>query len=222
MNVADAIVKCALNMSLVTGQGMSPYSDDQVQNYLLNAHQMIIEKWVWPELVVTAFRVLDASTGRFTVAFSAADGLVSYRQIKHIYLDSVYRELPLVSGAVNPLIQTFSYGYTPTNIIEDPNRQYIIKVIPPTTSGNAAVVYQLQADFTDPNTVIPIDDLLHVWIATWMWAEDDATNPGQAEKYLNLWQDRVKDIRSNVNTGPYALNPFNGPNQTWWESGYPA
>lgn len=222
MDVATAIQKVALNMSLVTGQNMSPYSEDQVQNYLSNAHDMIIEKWVWPELIETAFKTLDAVTGKATVAFNAADGIYSYRQIKHVYLDSVYRELPQVSGAVNPLIQTFSYGYSVLSIREDPSKQFLIKIQPPTTSGQMAIVYNLKADFSNPDTVIPIDDLLHIWIATWMWAEDDATNPGQAEKYANLWQDRAIDIRSNVNTGPYALNPFNGPNQTWWESGYPA
>jgi len=221
MIVSDAIKKVALNMSLINGIGMSPYSDDQVQNYLSNAHDMIVAKWVWPELVSTVIRTLDGTTGKVTVGFTIADGITDYKQIKHVYSDAIYRELPLVSGTANPLLQTFLVGYSILNIKDDPNKQFLIKIQPPTTVGQIAVVANLKADFSDPNTTIPVDDLLHIWIATWMWAEDDATNPGQAEKYLNLWQDRAKDIRSNVNVGPFALNPFNGPNQTWWEYGYP-
>jgi len=113
-------------------------------------------------------------------------------------------------------MQSSVIGYSPLSIKDDPSGQYIFRIQPATWTGQVAVVANLKADFSNPDTVIPIDDLLHIWIATWMWAEDDATNPGQAEKYLKLWEDRIKDIRSNVNTGPYALNPFNGPLDTWW------
>lgn len=214
--VAEAIVKVALNMSLVNGQGMSPYSEDQVAQYLSNAHDMLTAKYVWPELTSSIIKTLDGSTGKVTVAFSAADGITDYKQIKHVYSENVQRELPLISGIINPLMQSSVIGYRPLSIAEDPNKQYLIAIQPVTWAGRIGITASLKADFSNPDTVIPIDDLLHIWIATWMWAEDDATNPGQAEKYLKLWEDRVKDIRSNVNTGPYALNPFNGPLDTWW------
>lgn len=216
MKVSEAIVKVALNMSLVNGTGMSPYSDDQVAQYLSNAHDMLTEKYVWPELVSSFIKTLDGSTGKVTVAFNAADGLTSYRQIKHIYSENVQRELPILSGVINPLMQSSVIGYRPLNIKDDPTGQYIFAIQPVTWAGRIAIVANLKADFNNPDTVIPIDDLIHIWMATWMWAEDDATNPGQADKYLKLWQDRIIDIRSNVNIGPYALNPFNGPLDTWW------
>lgn len=222
MKVSEAIPKVALNMSLINGAGMSQFADDQLQNYLSNAHDMLVEKYVWPELVSTFFKTLDGTTGKATIAFAPADGFLNYRQIKHVYSSQVYRELPLVSGSFNPLMPGFQVGYSIINTLDDPSKQYIIKISPPTTTGDIAIVVNRKADFTNPDTVIPIDDLIHIWIATWMYAEDDATNPAQAEKYFNLWQDRIKDIRTNVNIGPYALNPFNGPNQTWWEYGYPA
>lgn len=222
MKVSEAIPKVALNMSLINGANMSSYSDDQIQQYLSDAHSMLTSKYVWPELVTTFVKTLDGITGKATIAFTAADGFDDYKQIKHVYSSQVYRELPLVSGSYNPLMPGFQVGYSIINTIDDPSKQYIIKISPATTTGDIAIVVNRKANFNDPDTVIPIDDLLHIWIATWMWAEDDATNPGQAEKYSDLWQDRVKDVRSNVNVGPFALNPFNGPNQTWWEYGYPS
>ena len=214
--VAEAIVKVALNMSLINGTNMSPYSDDQIGNYLSNAHDMLVSKYVWPELTAFLERTLDGSTGKVTVAFTAAEGLTDYKQIKHIWSENVQRELPQISGIVNPLQQSSIVGYRPLNIIEDPNKQYIFKIQPITWTGNIIVQANLKADFSNVDTVIPIDDLLHIWIATWMYAEDDATNPAQAEKYLRLWEDRIKDIRSNVNVGPYAMNPFNGPLDQWF------
>lgn len=214
--VAEAIVKVALNMSLINGTNMSPYSDDQIGNYLSNAHDMLTSKYVWPELISTFTKTLDGTTGKVTVAFTTADGVTDYKQIKHVYSVNVQRELPLISGIINPLQQSSVIGYRPLSIAEDPNKQYLIKIQPVTWAGNIAIVANLKADFSDTDTVIPIDDLLHIWIATWMYAEDDATNPAQAEKYLRLWEDRVKDIRSNVNAGPYALNPFNGPLDQWF------
>lgn len=217
MKVSEAITKVALNMSLVTGQGMSPYSDDQVAQYLSNAHDMLTSKYTWPELVSVLTRTLNGTTGLPTVAYTVADGITDYKQIKHVYSDNIRRELTVISSIVNPLQVSSLVGYQILNIKDDPNKQFLIRILPVTTTGRIAVVANLKADFSNPNTIIPIDDLLHIWIATWMWAEDDATNPGQAQKYLDLWQDRVLDIRSNVNQGPIALNPFSGPTEQWYE-----
>lgn len=214
--VAEAIVKVARNMSLIEGQNMSPYSDDQISQYLSNAHDMLTSKYTWPELTASFQKTLDGSTGKVTVAFTAANGITDYKQIKHIWSENVLRELPQISGVVNPLQQSSVIGYTILNITEDPTKQYLFKIQPITWTGQIMIQANLKADFSDPTTVIPIDDLLHIWIATWMYAEDDATNPAQAEKYLKLWEDRIKDVRSNVNTGPYALNPFNGPLDQWF------
>lgn len=217
MNVAAAIKRVALNMSLVTGQGMQPYSNDQIGQYLADAHDMITSKWVWPEMVTTLTRTLDGTTGKPTVAFSPSDGITDYKQIVHVYVDSVRRELPLSSGYQNPLLQVPLVSYSVLSIANDPLKQFFIQINPVTTVGNLAIVANLKADLTDPNTVIPIDDLLHVYLASWMYAVDDATNPGQVEKYLNLYNDRATVIRDNVNTGPYSLNPFNGPIEQWFE-----
>lgn len=217
MNVAQAIKRVALNISLVTGENMQPYSDDQLGQYLADAHDMITTKATWPEMVTTLTRTLDGTTGKPTVAFAPSDGITDYKQIKFVYVDSVRRALPLSSGYQNPLLQVPLVSYSVLSIAEDPNKQFFIKINPMTTVGRMSIVANLKADLTDPETVIPIDDLLHVYLATWMYAVDDATNPGQVEKYLNLYNDRWKDIRADVNVGPYAMNPFNGPIEQWFE-----
>lgn len=215
--VAEMIKNVALNMSLVTGQGMQPYSDDQIQKYIKDSHDMITSKWVWPEMVTLLTRTLDGTTGKSTVAFSPSDGITDYKQIKHVYIDSVRRELPVSSGYQNPLLQVPLVSYSVLSIKDDPNKQFLIRINPITTAGQMALVANLKADLSSADAVVPIDDLLHEYLATWMYAIDDATNPGQVEKYLNLYNDRAKDIRSNVNTGPYAMNPFNGPIEQWFE-----
>lgn len=215
MKVADAIKKVALNMSLVTGPGMSPYSDDQIGQYLADAHDMLTSKYTWPEMTHTFIKTLDGTSGRITVGFVPENGITDYKQIKHVYSRNVNRELPVISGIVNPLQTSSLLGYQFLSIVDDPDKELFIRVLPVTTVGDIAIVASVKADFTDPLTTIPIDDLLHIWIATWMYAEDDATNPAQAEKYLNLWQDRILDLRSNVNQGPFAMNPFNGPLDQW-------
>lgn len=219
--VSEAIVKVARNMSLVTGTGMSPYSDDQVSQYLGNANLLLMEKGNWPELMVTAVKTLDGTTGKATVAFTSADKFATYRRIKAVFVEGAARKIPMLTNYNNTLFDPVpELGWIPTNIVDDPNMQYIVKIKPYTMTGRMAIVYDAAADFDDPDTVIPIDSLLHEWIATWMWAEDDGTNPGQAEKYLNLWQDRLKDIQGNMNAGPVSLESFNGPTSTWWEQ-YP-
>lgn len=219
--VAEAIVKVARNLSLVVGQNMSPYSDDVLGQYLANANLLLMEKLSWPELLVTSVKTLDGTTGKATVAFSSTDLLATYRRIKAVYWEGMRGKVPMITNYNNTLFDPVpEIGWLPTNIVDDPNRQYVVKLKPVTLTGRMAIVYDATADFDDPDTVIPFDELLHIWIATWMWAEDDGTNPGQAEKYLNLWQDRLKDVQGNMNSGPIALEAFNGPTSTWWEQ-YP-
>lgn len=219
--VAEAIVKVARNMSLVTGTNMSPYSDDVLGQYLENAHLMLMEKGNWPELRVITTKILDGTTGKATVAFTADDKLTTYRRIKGVYVENARAAIPMITGYNNPLLDPVpELGWMPTNIVDDPNLQYVIKIKPYAMTGNIAIAYDATVDFDNPDTVIPIDPLLHIWIATWMWAEDDGTNPGQAEKYLNLWQDRLKDIQGNINQGPISLEAFNAPTVSWWEQ-YP-
>lgn len=219
--VAEAIQKVALNMSLATGVNINTYSNDQVGQYLGNANLMLMEKANWPELSVNAVKTLDGTTGKATVAFTSADLFTTHRRIKAVYWEGMRGKVPMLTNYNNTLFDPVpEIGWMPTNIVDDPTHQYIIKLKPVTLTGRMAIVYDATADFDDPDTVIPFDELLHVWIATWMWAEDDGTNAGQAEKYLNLWQDRLKDIEGNMNAGPIALEAFNGPTSTWWEQ-YP-
>lgn len=196
---------------------MSPYSDDQLANYLDNAHEMITTEFVWPEMVNTFIKTLDGTTGKITVGFQASDMLLDYKQIKHVYSDAVVRELPLLGSVNNPLLSSPLIGYRPLSLVEDPNHRYMIIVQPTTLTGKVAIVANLKADLTDPAAVIPIDPLLHIWCATWMFAVDDGTNPGQADKYLRLYNNRSMMLRASVNNGPVALNPFNGPTSQWWE-----
>ena len=214
--VSEAIVKVALNMSLVPGANMSPYSDDQIGHYLRNANLMLMEKGDWPELEVTSTKVLDGTTGKITVAYTAADLFTTYRRIKGVYCQSLRGKVPQLTSYNNPLFTNPEIAWSPTNIVDDPNGVYIIKMTPVTMTGNVAIVYNATADFSDGDTVIPIDSLLHEWIATWMWAVDDGTNPDQVDKYLNLWQDRLKDIQGNISQGPVSLTAYNGPSSDQW------
>lgn len=215
--VAEAITKVALNLSLVTGTNMSPFSDDQLGQYLSNANDMIMAKGNWPELEATATKVLDGTTGKITVAFTAADGLTDYKYIKQVYTQASQSPLPKIARRGNPLFELPQIGWKPLNIVDDPNKQYFFSVYPVTQTGSCAIVYNIKLDFSDPDTVIPVDDLLHIWCATWMYAEDDGTNPGQAEKYFNLFQDRWKDIHGLANSGDVSLTTASAPDTMWRE-----
>lgn len=214
--VADAIVQVARNLSLVDGVGMQPYSEDQITGYLVGAHQFIVDEQEWPDLTIEHVRTLDGTTGKITQLITE---ITDWKRILRLYHESSNHPLPYRSSYNNPLVNTFPYGYRGLSIPEDTQTggKYLVAVYPLTLSGQVLFQSQLDFDLSDPTVVIPIDWWLHVYHASWQYAADDGTNEVQIDKYMNLFNSRMKQVKSKNNARPVAMDPQNTiPNQ-WTE-----
>lgn len=218
--VAEAIIQVARNMSMVSGLGVQPYSEDQIIGMLEGAHQFIVDEGPeWPDLRSNYTRTLDGVTGRITQVIPDTVGAITSARVKRVYHESSNRPLPLLSDYNNPLVTSFPYGFTLLGAQDEtvPTGKYLVQLAPVTLTGQCLIQVMYDYDLSDTRTVIPVDWWLHVYHASWQYAADDGTNQVQIEKYKNLFNMRMKQLTSRLVTHPISLDPLNTVPNQWME-----
>ena len=61
--------------------------------------------------------------------------------------------------------------------------------------------------FFDAQDVVPMDDQVLILGAAYDYLEDDGTNAGQTEKFRNLFNDRLRQLKSEENDREIPLAP---------------
>lgn len=222
ITVRDAITQVARNCSLVNGVNMTPYSDDTILGYLIAAHEHIIGESEWAEMIVWRTRTLDGVTGLVTQLITDT---VNWKSIVRIYHELYQTPMPVLTSYINPLFDsTLAQGYRGIPPEEDNATdagKYLVKFYPPNLTGTVLFQIHREVDFETDTTVIPIDWWLHVYLASWMYAVDDGTNPAQIDKYLKLADKRMKQVNAMENSRPTSLTPGSIMPSQWWEDDAP-
>jgi len=217
--VADAITQVARNMSLVNGQGMTPYSPELIESYLHGAHQFIRDEQEWHDFDGVYNRTLDGSTGLITEGITEVS---DPKEIMRIYHSSSMTPLPKVPIYNNKQVSTTLIGFEFLTREEDPGPAYkLVRFYPLILTGDVRIEAHRTFDFTDHDTVIPVDWWLHVYHASWQYALDDGTNPGQIAKYENLFSTRMKQVKEKENSQPVSLDPYAAIPDIWFEGDDP-
>lgn len=217
--IQDAITQVARHMSLVDGQ-VSPYSPDLIVSYLQGAHEFIKDEEDWQEMTLWYNRTLDGSTGKMTQTLPFKD----WKKIKRVYHESFQTPLPMLSNYVNPLASTLLLGYrgmSPTEDLTTGDNRYLIMFYPLTLAGRVLLHVERDIEWTNPDAELPIDWWLHVYHASWQYALDDGTNPGQVTKYELLFNRRLSQIRSKEGSRPVLLQPNQVIPNDWFEQDAP-
>jgi hypothetical protein len=220
--LSEAKTQVIRNMSLTDGTNMTPYSDDLVTSYLAAAHQHIVDEHEWAEMVIWRPRTLDGVTGLVTELITDTD---DWKDIRRVYHETAMTPLGLLTSYVNPLTSSLMYGYRglPPEEDHDGSGKYLVRFYPPTLQGRVIFDLNRHIDFTsDPDLlVLPIDWWLHVYIASWMYANDDGTNPGQIQKYQTMMAKRMAQVTAKENSRPSYLQPNQLIPNDWWEADAP-
>lgn len=219
--VGDAIADVARFMGMVNGQNMTPYSDDACTMFLKRAHALIKDESEWSEMIVWYTRTLDGTTGKITELIPS---VTDWKEIVRIYHESMQTPLAILSSYANPLTSTLLFGYRGLDPASDNATsagRYLVQFYPATLTGRVLFQIARSIDWTDRDTVLPIDYDWHVYLAAHMWACQDGTNPVQIANLENLLRTRKDQVMAKENSRP----SFSQPNQMipndWWEAEAP-
>ena len=217
----DAVTQVVRNMSLTNGVNMTPYSDDTIVSYLIAAHEQIMGEAEWSEMIVWRDRTLDGVNGLVTELITDTD---DWKKIRRIYHESAQTPMAMLSSYTNPQTTMIGFGYRGLPPEEDNTGiggRYLVRFYPPTLTGRVMFQIERSLDFTDDTTVLPVDWWLHVYIASWMYAADDGTNPAQLQKYMQLADKRMKQINAAENSRHSFTNPNQSIPNEWFEDDSP-
>lgn len=220
--VSDAFRECAKQMSLTSGEGINPYSEDLIVSYLDSTHKLVIDEKEWAETIKWYQRTLDGVQGLVTTSIPNCD---DWKNIRRIYQDSFQTPLPLLTTYANPLNSTLQLGYLPLEPDDDlqppATGRYLVRFYPLTNTGTVLFQIQQEYDFSNPDLIIPIDFWLHVYGACMQWAGSDDAAPNELAKFTKLYNKRLTQMVAKENSRP----SFNQPNQLipndWWEQDAP-
>jgi hypothetical protein len=222
VTVDDAIREVAQCMSLINGQGMTPYSDELIISLLQQANVFINGEQQWSENDLTFNRTLNGTTGKITVGISSA--VVSDpKHVYAVYHESSMRPAPKLSSYINTDIATQAFGYTLIPKADDPGPQkLLIQWFPATLTGTVIYKAKAQYDFSvDRELEIPIDFWLHVYRAAWAYSVSDGTNPAMMDMYKSNYGERLSQVKEDENSRPIQMNPYNAIPDNWIESDDP-
>jgi hypothetical protein len=219
--VGDAITDIARFMGMVNGQNMTPYSDDACIMYLKRAHNLIRKSAEWDEMIVWRLRTLDGTTGKITELIT---DVTDWKQIVRVYHESMQTPLAKLTSYVNPLTSSLMFGYRGLDPASDNMAsagKYLVQFYPETLTGRVLFQVRRSIDWTDRDTVLPIDYDWHVYLAAHMWACQDGTNPVQIQSLAQLLNTCKDQIMSDENSRPTLWQPNQLIPNDWWEADAP-
>lgn len=219
--VGDAIADVARFMGMVDGQNMTPYSDDACVMFLKRAHNLIKDESNWDEMILWRMRTLDGVTGKVTELITDTR---DWKQVRRVYHESMQTPLARLTGYINPLTSTLMFGYRgldPASDATGVGGRYLIQFYPLTLTGQVLFQLTRSIDWTDRDTILPIDYDWHVYLAAHIWANQDGTNPVQIDNLARLVKTRRDQMMAHENARPSSTQPNQLIPNDWWEADAP-
>jgi hypothetical protein len=200
------------NLSQAGGVGSQRYAEPRIELLLNQCFEMLLDRQWWPQLMEWFLNCpLDGTTGVVTTDISAITRFEDIRAVLPAGSDRQLARLPL---EINPGdIPAGQLTFIDSSSIADK----AFRVFSATTTGNLTIHARLKPATFTANDEVKFDSLALVYGAAWAYAEDDGTNPGAAQKFQLLFENRVSIIEAMLNDKPIALNKRATfvPN-SWW------
>lgn len=203
----------------VSGAGTQTYSEDIMLGHARRAFNLCFTKFGWPQYRGYFSSALDGATGKV----STVDLLVtvkSFEDILAVYRDQQTSQLPILPKNINP------YTVTGTDVRYFTSLPYtdaafatkLLQFWPLTSVGTVNIVARLNpigTTFAADDTLDLDRDMLAYAMAFLMLSTDDI-NPGGAELYRVLMEDRFKSITAAMASQPIPISTGNAVPDNWF------
>jgi hypothetical protein len=200
-------------LSQVPGTSVQTYAEERINQFIQLVFDTVFDKLWWDEYMQWFQTSLDGTSGLPSSDISTIRRFMDIKSVFNAGSDLPIPRLP--SENMNP----FNITGTQVRFIGQSNtvEGKVLKCYP-ITSTNAIVIHarlQPEDSFGDEDE-IKIDPWLLVLGATYMYLEDDGTNPGATEKYQNLYEDRFETLRMANNDDRVILDKYSEEVPTTW------
>jgi hypothetical protein len=215
--LSQLVQRTVTRLSMVGGVSVQVYAEDRIAEMIWHKFVMVRDELWWDEFM--DYITLTQDT----------DGRP---------VENVVRDLPVPPLGDEVVINTFTdiqYGWHPQR--RDPLRYWPRRANPAPllVAGGADTLYMLPDQrkvvrfapfrpglvmtlrvkrhyaYFKPNDVVPMDEQLLILGACYDYLEDDGTNAGQTEKFRNMFNDRLRQLKGDENEKEIPLHPVIAP-----------
>lgn len=196
-------------LSQAAGVAVQRYAENRIQLIINNLFLMVIERQWWPDVMQWYDLPLDGVNG---LPVGDVSQISKFTDIRCVFYDGSDVPMPQLSGEVNPYKLTASqaYGYTS-------RAGGLFQVWGNQAPGRVQFHARQTPDRYTADDIVKFDRLCLALGAAWWYLEDDATAPGSAQKFQNLFNQRLDQLEIQLQLQPFATSPLGQwvPN-TWW------
>lgn len=196
-------------MSMVPGTSVQTYAEDIIASYFQSSFDEIFDSYFWPAYTSWQTYTLDGTIGIPNADISST--LKRIEDIGVMFIGGTEKTVKSLPPHQNPNRITGTlprfYDAYPTT----PER--VFRVYPAGSTGTVVCrVRTKPADFISTDT-IKLDKWLPIFKTAWLYAEQDAANPGQAAVFEKRYEDRFAQVTGNIiGSRPVAINPSTSAN----------
>lgn len=211
MNFDDMIQEVITRLSMYAGTSAQTYAEDRIGAMIQHKFDVLFDEEWWPQFCAWAEYTLDGSTGVVTADLSSV--VKEWKDIRVIHAEDKRTPLPLLPHSINPY--TLS-GTTPMYVEFYDSATKIFRIWPLAATGDVQLHRRTKpTDFADDDDV-NFDSEALILGACWDYSEDDGANPGAIEKFKNMFEARVRQLKKQLANLPTTLTPYHKETNTEW------
>ena len=194
--------KTIKKLSLYSGTDVQIYAEDRIADMLIDAYNELIDERFWSDCM--QWREFNLTGAEGIVSETVSDYINNINDIECIF--SEYNKRTQLRKAHNTTIPQTIEGNVPQLYIKSPNVNKVFAVIPFTSTGKLYVRYRTRLTNIYPQDIVPFDNLALIYKVCWQYTTDDGSNPAEQQKFMKLFEDRMRELRNNDTSGVYDWN----------------
>jgi hypothetical protein len=207
---SDLILRTEQSLSQVAGTGTQLYAEDRIANYLQQVFNFVFKETWWEDYMQWFERTLDGSQG---VVTTKLDDIAEWDDIRRVFHEDSDVPLRVLPSNINPFRiggSAQAGSTTPRYYSRHADDDRLVQFWPKNATGKVYIHARVHpGDFTLDSDV-KMDSNLLVNGAAYQYAEDDGTNPGAIQKFQNLFESRLRQLRRERNKTAVELDPHSG------------
>lgn len=220
--LVDLVQRTITRLSMVPGTSVQLYSEDRIAEMIQHKFVIVRSELWWDDMMTYATltqgddgRPLETVWREINPAMITDDVLInSYNDIQYAWSSRSPLPLKKLPTRSNPA----GFMRRGTTMYRAPDAAKVIRFLPITPGQSMTVRYRQYYGTFMPADTVPMDDQLLILGAAYDYLEDDGTNPRQAEKFRNMFNDRLTQLRSEENDREIELTQRHGMLNGDWQT----
>lgn len=189
-------------LSLYSGVDVQIYAEDRIADMIVDAYNELIEERFWTDCMQWNEFNLSGSLG--IVNENVSTYIKDFNDIECIF--SEYNKRQQLRKAHNTTIPQIIDGNVPQLYTKSANPNKIFAVIPYNATGKLYVRSRSKVTTFYPQDIVPFDKLALIYKVCWQYTVDDGSNPAEQQKFKQLFDNRMQELRANDTSGVYDWN----------------